>query len=192
MWRPFLSPPTPNGELAKALRDIVEREAEAGVLFKIVESGGSSIKSIVQKSNPTATLGCTDDKCLPCQTGRGDGGNCRSCGINYEIECQLCPNGQKSLYLGESARNLFTRGSEHVNNFRNKSKKSFMLNHQNKEHQGVAGDYTAKVTDITRDCLTRQVREAVLIRRCEVPVLNSKTEWHQPALYRIQNEIYQG
>ena len=100
--------------------------------------------------------------------------------------------GHKSLYLGESARNLFTRGAEHVDNCRKKSKKSFMHNHQKEEHQGVAGDYTAKVTDMTRDCLTRQVREAVLIRRCEVPVLNSKTEWHEPALYRIQNEIYRG
>ena len=71
-----------------------------------------------------------------------------------------------------------------MDNFRKKSKRSFMLNHQKEEHQGVAGDYTAKVTDMTR--------EAVLIRSCEVPVLNSKTEWHQPALYRIQNEIYRG
>ena len=45
---------------------------------------------------------------------------------------------------------------------------------------------------MTRDCLTRQVRENVLIRRSQVPVLNSKTEWHQPALYRIQLEVERG
>ena len=52
--------------------------------------------------------------------------------------------------------------------------------------------YRAEVTTRTRDCLTRQVREAVMIRRSQVPVLNSKTEWHQPALYRIQHELERG
>ena len=71
--------------------------------------------------------------------------------------------------------------------FRNRDKKSFMMKHQTEKHQGVAGKFTAKVTGGAQDCLTRQVREAVLIRRCQVPVMNSKTEWHQPALFRVQN-----
>ena len=58
-----------------------------------------------------------------------------------------------------------------------------MVKHQNREHHGDEASYKAKVTASARDCLTRQVREAVLIRRSQVPVLNSKTEWHQPALY---------
>ena len=44
---PIFVPPTPDGELAKAIREIVDREAEAGVRFKIVESGGASILSKV-------------------------------------------------------------------------------------------------------------------------------------------------
>ena len=67
-----------------------------------------------------------------------------------------------------------------------------MKKHQDRQHRGVAGAYTARVTASTRDCLTRQVREAVEIRRCGQPVLNGKTEWHQPALWQIQNEIYRG
>ena len=67
-----------------------------------------------------------------------------------------------------------------------------MLKHQNKEHQGSPGSYTAKVTATAKDCLTRQVREAVHLRRCGVPTLNGKTEWHQPALIRIQSEILRG
>ena len=104
----------------------------------------------------------------------------------------MCPTDKKSLYLGEIAHNLFTRGKEHVDRFRNRSEKSFMFKHQQKEHQGAQGTFTAKVTGTARDCLTRQVREAVLIRRCKVPIMNSKTEWHQPALFRIQSEIYRG
>ena len=69
---------------------------------------------------------------------------------------------------------------------------SFMVKHQASAHQGEDASYKARVTASTKDCLTRQVREAVLIRRSRVPVLNGKTEWHQPALYRVQSEIERG
>ena len=189
---PIFVPPTPNGELAAQLRTIAEKEAEAGVQFKIVETGGITVKRMLQISNPMGTLGCDEERCLPCRTGQGDGGNCRSCGVNYQLECQLCPPSRKSLYVGETARNLYTRGAEHQDRYAAGDAKSFMLKHQVKEHNSVPGDYIAKVTGSASDCLTRQVREAVLIRRSQVPILNSKTEWHQPALYRIQNEIVRG
>ena len=104
----------------------------------------------------------------------------------------MCPDGEKSKYIGESSRNLFTRSQEHVSRYRGGKIISFMVKHQNSEHQGDEASYKAKVTASTRDCLTRQVREAVLIRRSQVPVLNSKTDWKQPALYRIQNEVERG
>ena len=151
-----------------------------------------TVKSILQKSNPTATVGCEEGDCLPCRPGRGEGGDCRRCGVNYSIECQLCPDGHKSLYHGETARNLYTRGIDHEQNYRTKQEKSFMLKHQDKEHQGSPGSYTAKVNATAKDCLTRQVREAVHLRRSSVPTLNGKTEWHQPALFRIQSEILRG
>ena len=180
------------GELAAKLRQIANNEAEAGVKFKVVETGGRSMKREFQRSNPMETAGCDDVNCLPCKTGRGSGGRCLSSGVNYAVECQLCPAGARSLYLGETSRNLYTRCLEHEEMKRSGSDKSFMLKHQTREHQGEAGQYTAKVTASNRDCLTRQVREAVEIRRCKVQVLNSKTEWHQPALWQIQNEIYRG
>ena len=66
------------------------------------------------------------------------------------------------------------------------------MKHQNSQHRGEEPLYKAKVTARTRDCLTRQVREAVLIRRSQVPILNSKSEWHQPGLYRVQQDIERG
>ena len=119
----------------------------------------------------------------------GEGGNCEECGINYEIECQLCPEEERSVYIGETSRNLYTRSNEHVASYRGGKMTSFMFKHQDSAHQGEQASYRAKVTASTRDCLTRQVREAVLIRRSQVPVLNSKTEWHQPPLYRVQHEV---
>ena len=52
---PIFVPPTSNGKLARELRYIAE--SEAGVLFKVVETGGRTIKSHVQKSDPTSTVG---------------------------------------------------------------------------------------------------------------------------------------
>jgi hypothetical protein len=96
---------SPNSELANTLKEIADKEAEKGVFFKIVETGGRSVQSMLERPNPMANIGCTDVDCLPCKTGKGDGGNCRACGVTYEIECQICPLEQRSKYLGETSRN---------------------------------------------------------------------------------------
>ena len=189
---PIFVPPTPNSELARSLKAVADNEAEAGVHFKIIETGGISVKSILQKSNPLETAGCDLEDCLPCKPGRGEGGQCEGCGINYEIECQLCPDGERGVYIGESSRNMYTRSKEHLTSFNSKLQSSFILNHQNSKHMGEEPNYKAKVTARTRDCLTRQIREAVLIRRSLVPVLNGKSEWHQPPLYRVQHKMERG
>ena len=189
---PIFVPPTPNGELAASLRVIADREKEAGVNFKIIETGGNTIKSQVQVSNPTGTAGCEAVDCLACKDGRGAGGNCRRSNINYEVECQLCPAGARSVYIGESARNLYARVKEHQDSYRRGRPKSFMRKHQVRKHNGLPGDYKAKLTDSFMDCLSRQVGEGVNIRRSQVEVLNSKTEWHQPPLWRVQNELQRG
>ena len=64
-----------------------------------------------------------------------------------------------------------------------------MKKHMDERHVGEEKDFAAKVTHINKDCLTRQVREGVLIRRSMKEIMNSKTEWFQPPLYRIRNEI---
>jgi hypothetical protein len=184
---PIFVPPTPNSELAKSLRKIADQEADAGVHFNIIETGGLSMRKVLQRSNPLETPGC-----LPCQDGRGQGGNCRGCGVNYELECQLCPEEEKRVYIGESSRNIYTRSKEHLARYTAGTGTSFILKHQVNAHQGEDVKFIAKVTASTRDCLTRQVKEAVLIRRSNREVLNSKTEWLQPALYRVQNEIERG
>ena len=99
---PIFVPPTPNSELAQMLKTIADSEAEAGVHFKVIETGGLSLRSALQKSNPLETAGCDSPDCLPCKHGRGEGGNCEGCGINNEIECQLCPEESKSVYIGTS------------------------------------------------------------------------------------------
>ena len=68
---------TPDGVLAKRMRKICEEEAQGLIRFKIVESGGNTLKSQLQKSNPTENIGCEDNECLGCSSERGKGGKCR-------------------------------------------------------------------------------------------------------------------
>ena len=87
-------------------------------------------------------------------------------------------------------------GLEHLSVYRQRQrggkKESFMHQHQEDRHQGEEARFRTKVTGAYRDCLTRQISEAVCIRRSDVEVLNSKSEWHQPALFQVQHEIRRG
>ena len=93
---PIIVPSTPRGELADMLRRVASSNKDLN--FKIVESGGRTLKSILQRSNPTATAGCTDASCVACRGGgRGKGGNCRQNNVTYEIECGLCQGEERSV-----------------------------------------------------------------------------------------------
>ena len=64
-----------------------------------------------------------------------------------------------------------------------------MAKHEVEMHEGRAVSFGAKVTHTNRDCMSRQVREGVSIRRSMHPVLNSKTEWFQPPIYKVVSEM---
>ena len=79
-------------------------------------------------------------------------------------------------------------------NYRNKKKggkkESFIFEHQSQKHSGEDPNFQLKITRGFSDCLTRQVSEAVSIGRSTFDeVLNSKSEWHQPALFQVRHEI---
>jgi hypothetical protein len=62
---------------------------------------------------------------------------------------------------GETALNLYTRGREHHQNYLRKQQESFMLKHQNDQHGQREPDFEAKVIGCFKDCLTRQISDAV-------------------------------
>ena len=105
--KPIFVPPTPNGELAKILKRVADRSTEAGVKFKIVESGGKKLEAALKTANPTESPGCIDRRCVACRNERGSGGNCRGSNINYKMECQLCPTNQ--IYRGVIKESFYNR-----------------------------------------------------------------------------------
>ena len=171
------------------MREVAKREARGGINFKVVEMGGRTLKSELQRSNPTATPGCTKNDCVACEPGRGEGGQCHRSNINYRIDCQLCPEEKKAPYMGETARNLYTRAAEHIDDYEKKEEGSFMKKHMDEHHKDMQSKFIARVTHTNKDCMTRQVREGVMIRKHSHNIMNTRAEWYQPALYRVRNEI---
>ena len=173
--------------MAKRMRKVMKDEKKGDINFNIVEMGGKTLKRELQRSNPTATPGCTKQDCIGCRRKKGEGGPCHKNNVNYEIECEICKDSKPTVYIGETSRNLYTRGGEHLG--MREDIDSFMNRHMKERHEGEEDNFVAKVTHSNKDCLTRQVREGVLIRRCEREVMNSRTEWFQPPLFRIRTEI---
>ena len=114
---PIIIPSTPDSELLQMLREVTETDMMPGLKFKLVERGGTMVKWTLQNTNPTAMPGCSSRECPACKWGRGEGGPCRKSNTLYEFACQQCPSGDRAVYLGETARNLYTRGREHANNY---------------------------------------------------------------------------
>ena len=104
------------------------------------------------------------------------------------VVCKKCEESGKSVYIGETARNLYTRMKEHI---QNKTESSFMRRHVSEMHQGEEVEFEDRVTKTNKDCLSRQVREGVHIQRygSKYNIMNTKSEWNQPSVYRIQSEI---
>ena len=152
---------------------------------------GEKWDTLVHKSNPTATPGCPFNDCLACKNGRGGGGMCLQSNVQYQLECTMCTEEDKGVYIGESSRNLYTRSKEHMNKYSSRKRRedSFIQQHQVEHHGGSEAEFKAKVTGTFRDPLSRQVSEGVHIRRGGRSILNSKSEWHQPALWRVQSEL---
>ena len=74
---------------------------------------------------------------------------------------------------------------------RAKGEESFMKRHLEEAHRGREGNFEVRVTKTNKHCLSRQIREGVQIslKSQKRPILNSKSEWHQPSLYSIKSEI---
>ena len=130
---PIFVPHTPRGFLANAMR---EKEAQNNqgrkIRFKIVERGGVTLEQKLRRSNPWAGGECGRPRCFPC---RGDGGNCSTESITYTLWCEECGD-EVAAYKGESGRNAYSRGIEHLEYLEaNDEDKSVLWLHSIHHHQ---------------------------------------------------------
>ena len=74
--------------------------------------------------------------------------------MQYEFGCNVCPEDREHVYIGETARNLYTRSKEQMLNFVASKRESFKKDHQLEKHYGADADFSATVTGMFRDCLS--------------------------------------
>ena len=173
-------PATPNSELKKKFENEV-KESKLGI--RIVEKSGRTIKSLVQRSNHSDNMKCADrEKCMVCKEENSKG-NCRRENINYDIICQTCGD----VYKGETSRNAYSRGLEHIAGLNKKSKDSVLWRHIQEKHPNFVTqpNFIMTVTSTHESALDRQVMEAVNIDSTPQAVLiNSKQEFRHNCLWR--------
>ena len=177
-------PPTPKSKLKKSFEEEIKKTE---FRIKVVETAGTPIKRLLQKSQPFPNKKCGDEKkCLVCSNS--EKGLCRNNCITYKIECSGCD----SKYIGETARNAYTRGTEHITAFNNKEKDSVLYRHvQDKHDEEDTPEFKMTVIKTHKSALDRQISEAVHISNTPDDVLiNRRSEWgHQILVRCVLNSI---
>ena len=164
-------PQTERGELANRLR-AVEKELSklCGDRVKIVEKAGMSLKSVLVKPNPWANMHCGRRECLPCGDVKSQG-MCKFRSITYETHCRPCREDRQvdKIYIGESARSAFERGSEHLSDYKANKEDSHMFKHFCDDHSSeeTRPKFKMRILKSHRTPLYRQVHEAILIAQNE-------------------------
>ena len=165
-------PATPDSRLVDIYRREIERSRYK---IRLVERKGMSLKGRLQKSNPFGKKSCAREDCLICTSdGRG---SCNQNGIVYSIKCEC-----GDQYVGQTARNAYVRGREHLQAYGSKCDSSVMwrhcVDHHGSEERIWKMDVDARYGD---DAMKRQIAEAVRIKkvRTKNATMNCKREWRQ-------------
>ena len=97
--------------------------------------------------------------------------------MNYEIECTR--EGCNYVYFGETCRNAYCRGREHLNGLERRDEESVLIEHVKECHdyeftEPPCHQYKMSVTQCHEKALDRLVTEAVKIDMTKRPTLNRK------------------
>ena len=181
-------PATPGAELVKKIQGIVSHGAERlGIEgIRAVETGGKKIKDKLVRLDIT---GCPYPNCYLCECGVKGASHTRS-GAQYSGVCSICEEeGRLASYEGETGRNGMYRAMQHREAIQNRDTTNAFAKHLEIFHTDRAGDISSfklKVNGTYKSSLERQVMEGVRIANSKANiVLNSKSEYHQPALHRV-------
>ena len=180
-----------------------------GFKFSYTELAGVKLGRIF---TPNLSKGqpCGRESCQPCTKNDPDKiQNCRTRSILYQSACSVCnPPGRKDkktshredddhtpairegIYYGESSRSLAERAAEHFKDAKNFDKGSHMVKHWIEKHpeMNTLPPFTITILRSFKDCLTRQVSEAVTMYLSKDKLLNSKNEYVQNCISRVTVE----
>ena len=188
-------PATPGSTLANTIRDL-ERSNRQGrkTRFKIVEQSGMTVRNTLAKSYPWEPSCCDDPLCFPCSSSSLGGStgikvSCRRPGIGYKITCLLCKEDEVlALYHGESGRNLYTKGKEHLKELSSGITTNCLVIHNNVHHNGSREvHFKMEATGTFLRAMDRQLDESLRMKYSTKDtniLLNSGSEWRSDPVPR--------
>ena len=127
---------------------------------------------------------CKRKECFCCSTV--EKGNCEKNSVGYQIICDTCNvNEEYAVYEGETGRNAYSRGMEHMDGLIRRDTENPLWKHCNLVHYGTVQNFSMEVTNNFQTCLGRQINEAVHISQSQAKhILNSKNKFHQAPIIR--------
>ena len=184
-------PATPGSTLAKTLRDHEAANNQGrSSRIKVVEKSGMSVKQLLSKSYPWKTEKCSDPCCFPCSTNQKMQFSCRIPGASYRIVCTVCESSESSaVYYGETGQNLYSRGKQHLSEFRQKLPSNNIIIHNGKYHSDILSGFNFRMEGeaLFTSTLNRQIDESLRIKYSEAEVvMNSGSEWRQDRIPRAR------
>ena len=186
---PLIICPTAGGSISKKMKSVCKMfKLEHSIDVKVYERGGLKIGNIA-KSDPLSPSTCGKEDCFPCTSGGG--GDCRKSCSAYRLECEECEqNNLKAVYEGETGRNCYSRGLEHVAGLSNEKDDNPLWKHCEIQHNGRKVAFKMVCLRSFKTAYLRQVNEGVRIACCNADIcMNSKAEFHQPSIVRVTNTL---
>ena len=184
------------------MREIVDRLVGLlGFSVRVTERAGTPLSSLLCNKNMWKGQDCKREEChICCQPGekRED---CKRRNVLYESGCMDCiepdvwersgldalaeSGDHPSIYVGESARSICERSSEHWRDALAGKEESHMVEHRALAHSGSGKfNFRFKVVKAFKSSLDRQIAEAVRIQR-RGSILNRKGEFNRCGLTRL-------
>ena len=162
------------------MKEVQEQMDKLGMKVKVVEKGGRSIKSLLQRSDVEPSQSCKFHDCVVCRTEAK--GQCSMENVGYLVWCKECElQGIRTVMHGETGRCARLRCGEHEKAYLAK-KNSNLWEHVRDIHKGENVEYGYKVDKtFNNDVLARQLDEAIRIAGKEGNLMNDNYEWVRPA-----------
>ena len=178
-------PASQGSQLAKEIQNIEAANRQGRTTrIKVVELAGQTVRNTIARNYPWSFEGYDSEECFHCKTNQKPTISCRRPGVGYTITCTLC--GVLAQYQGESGRNMFSRGKDHLREFRGRVSSNCMVIHSNRYHHG-SRDLTYKMepTGVFNTALDRQLDESMRLKFSSASIiLNSGSEWRGESIPR--------
>jgi hypothetical protein len=189
---PLILDPTEGSTMKKEMSLICDLFKQTHKIGVLVQERGGVRSSLDVRSDPLGTRLCQRDNCPICRS-EGSKGGCQGGNVGYQQQCKLCDDikddrgqGTLAMYYGETSKSGYERGLQHAEGLLKRREDNVLHKHMMIHHQGMEPEFVMSVTGRFKGCLVRQEDEGTRLSESKATIiLNSKMQWHQPAISRV-------